>query len=146
MKSPINWLSIILGAIVYMAIGMAWYGGLFAGRWMELTGVTEEMAQAAGFMPFVFSFCAAIIYGLLLNWILPRVGARTWIDGFKYGAIIGLGFIFTSGMITYMYAQKTTEHTFIDFMYPVVCLAVQGAIVMAMRKEVAPSPLARMQN
>jgi hypothetical protein len=142
----VNWLAVIVSAVVYMAIGMLWYGILFEKAWMEYTGITVEQAEAAGATPYLVSFLNAIIFALMLNWVLPKLGARSAMDGVKYGVVLGLGFIFVTGLTTYGFSQNQTGHAVIDFLYPVVCLAAQGAIIMAWRKAPASAPETRMQN
>lgn len=144
--SRINWLAVIVSAVVYMAIGMLWYGVLFEKAWMDYTGITMEQAEAAGGTPYIVSFINAIIFALMLNWVLPKLGAKNALDGIRYGAVLGLGFIFVTGLTTYGFAQHETGHAVIDFLYPVVCLAAQGAIIMAWRKAPAASPQAGMQH
>lgn len=45
----INYLAVLVCAIVAMILGGFWYGGLFGTQWMKLIGVTEEdMAKQSG--------------------------------------------------------------------------------------------------
>ena len=44
---PINWLAVIVAAIIRMAIGSAWYSpALFVKPWQALSGVTPESMRA----------------------------------------------------------------------------------------------------
>ena len=38
----INWIAVLIGAVVNMMIGAMWYGPLFGERWMEENGFTME--------------------------------------------------------------------------------------------------------
>lgn len=45
MDVPINYLALILCAVVAVALGMLWYGPLFGKPWRKEMGVTEEDAK-----------------------------------------------------------------------------------------------------
>lgn len=57
MESGLNWIPIIVGALVPMFIGAIYYGPLFGKPWMESLGFTEEDLKKANM---------AVIYGLAL--------------------------------------------------------------------------------
>ena len=42
----INYLAILVGAILSMVIGAVWYGPLFGKEWMEIIGVSTQDAEA----------------------------------------------------------------------------------------------------
>ena len=75
---PINWLAILVAAIVIFALGGLWYSPiLFAKRWIALQGRTEEQmrAQAASAnMPLMYA--SAFVTGLLVAWAMAMVFAH----------------------------------------------------------------------
>lgn len=47
MESGINWIPIIVGALVPMVVGAIYYGPLFGKSWMESLGFTEDDLKKA---------------------------------------------------------------------------------------------------
>lgn len=45
--NSINWLGVLLAAVVPFVTGFLWYGPIFGRKWMGLVGMTEEQAKQA---------------------------------------------------------------------------------------------------
>lgn len=141
----IHWPAIILASVLYMALGMAWYG-IWAEPWMQYSGITADQAQEGPVTLYVLSFIGAIIYSLTLNWLLLRVGAKGFSDGAKFGLIIGMVFCFITLMNENGYMLKPFALGLINGIYPVLALALMGGLISAWRKSPAEAPMARAQN
>ena len=50
---PINWLAVLVAALVPTLIGFLWYSLLFEKAWMKASGMTEEKIKG-GNMPVIF--------------------------------------------------------------------------------------------
>ncbi len=100
MERKTNWLAIVVAVVAGMAIGFLWYGALFNEQWMAGNGFTMEGEKMfkngveipMSSTPMIFNTIAMVAYALLMNWLLGLAGARTWMDGAKVGAVIGLIF------------------------------------------------------
>ena len=63
----INWLAMLVAALVPLAVGALWYSPLlFANVWMKTTGLTEEQLKKGNMalifgLTFFFSFMLAMI-------------------------------------------------------------------------------------
>lgn len=134
----INWLSMILAALIPLVMGFLWYHkAVFGNAWMAATGITEEKAKQAN-MPVVFgvslvlSFLAALF--LLLN--VDGPGQEGEFDSFKHGALHGvlLGvFIATPIMIiTGLFEQRSWKHMLINAGYWIITFALMGGLLDAM--------------
>jgi hypothetical protein len=134
MKNRLNWLAIFAGAIVYMILGMVWYTA-FASPWMELSGITEAQAQTAGGGPYILAFLTDIIIGIVLSWVLPRLGARTPMDGARISFLLALGLVFTTGMTTYAFSFRPTALGVIDHFYHVLSIAIVGGVITMMQRK-----------
>jgi hypothetical protein len=142
----IHWPAIILSAVLYMALGMAWYT-LWAEPWMRFTGITDAQAEAGPAMLYLLSFIGSIIYSLTLNWLLLRVGAKGFSDGAKFGLIIGMVFCFITVMNENGYMLKPLGLGLINGLYPVLALSLMGGLLAAWRKAPAADlSQARPQN
>ena len=51
--SAINWLAVLVAALIPFAIGFPWYGPLFGKQWMSSIGLSEEQTNRMN-MPKVF--------------------------------------------------------------------------------------------
>ncbi len=106
---PINYLAVLVAAIVNMVLGALWYGPLFGKVWAELSGITgEKMAQmkAKGMGK---SYAVMMVGSLLMSYILAHamIFANAYLQtgGIMGGLMVGilnwLGFIapVTVGMV-----------------------------------------------
>ena len=154
----LNFLAILVAAIVPLVLGFAWYNPkLFGITWAREAEMTEEKMKR-GNMPVIF------LVSLLLSFILAffvqmltihQFGALGMIGGdptiaepsydafmadygnafrtFKHGALHGLLaglFMFTPVIaINAMFERKSWKYVLINGMYWTVCLTIMGAIV-----------------
>jgi hypothetical protein len=145
MKSRINWVAIIVAAVVYMILGMGWYMA-WGDTWLEASGLTLEAAQSGPGWLYAFSFGTAIIFGLALNWLNQRLGARTFADGAKYAFFITITITFLTMMNENNYLMRPMILGIINGLYPVLSISIMGGIIAAMRKSEASAPQARTQS
>lgn len=90
----INWLAIIAATIVAQMIGAGIYGG-FADQWMGYHNLTDEFVEANfSTTPFIVSIIASFILYYIMALVFKRMNIRTFQDGLKWGAIMGLAFGF----------------------------------------------------
>ena len=77
---PINWLAVIVAAIVIFVLGGLWYSpALFAKRWIALQGRTEEQMKAqaaAANMPLLYAgaIVTSLLIAITLALILGHIG------------------------------------------------------------------------
>ena len=134
----INWISIVIAALVPLAMGFIWYHkAVFGKAWMAETGITEEKAKEANM---VVTFGISLVLAALLAFFLVGFnngpGQEGEFDTFKNGAahgvVIGL-FVAMPIMITNgLFEQRSWKHMFINLGYWVVTLAIMGGIIDVM--------------
>jgi hypothetical protein len=84
----LNWLAVIVGALIYFALGALWYSSLLFGRaWQRSIGwdperTPPEMKPATYLIPLVAYLVMAVAVGLL--------AAGTGTDNLTAGAVLGL--------------------------------------------------------
>ena len=139
---PINWLAILVAAIVIFALGGLWYSPiLFAKRWIALQGRTEEQmrAQAASAnMPLMYA--SAFVTGLLVAWAMAMVFAHIANDmpmnaahGALLGFILWLGFAASTSYATALFSGKPRQLWLIDSAYNLVSFVLAGIILAVWR-------------
>jgi hypothetical protein len=90
----INWLAVLVGAVVYFVIGAAWFAPAVFGRpWMAAIGWDEsrprpEMNPVSYAGPAIFYLIASAVTGLLAK----ATGTDTLQEGVVLGLVVGIGY------------------------------------------------------
>jgi hypothetical protein len=134
----INWLSLIIGALIPMVMGFIWYHkAVFGKAWMESVGMTEEKAKNAN-MPVVFgvSLVMAFILAFFFLNFNNSPGQEGQYDTFKHGAFHGAliaVLVAMPVMVTNaLFEQKSFKNMVINVAYWILTLALVGGVVDAM--------------
>lgn len=132
----INWLAVLVSAVVSFIIGGAWYAAIFAKAWQRLHGFTDEQARALGANPartFGILGVCDLVAPLVLAVLAQKTGVETLTDG------VGLGFwcwlLAMAAFVVSTYAASGLKLglVLIDGGKLAVCLMVTGAILGAWR-------------
>jgi hypothetical protein len=90
----LNWLAVIVGSLIYFALGAVWFTPMAFGRpWMRSIGFDPEkqppqMSQLVYAAPLVAILAAGIAIGMLA----AATGSDTLGDGIVLGLVVGVGF------------------------------------------------------
>ncbi|MHA1549478.1 MAG: DUF1761 domain-containing protein [Alphaproteobacteria bacterium] len=127
----VNWLAIVIAAVVKFAIGAGWYAPpVFGKKWQAVSGVEPDSAG----MP--RAMIVGIIGDLIMAYILARFIGHYATDGLVAGAVVGfmawLGFVATVMLGGMMYENRKMSLFYINGGYQLVGLVVMGAIIGAM--------------
>ena len=121
MFKSVNWIGVIVAAIVMYVIGWLWYAMLFK----------AQMPSGGAAMPtptYVYGFINTLVAAIGLGLVAPRLGDG-WAGGAKAGLMIGIFFAATTMMMGYIYSVVPRELPWIDLGYLLVMYVVGGAIV-----------------
>lgn len=125
----INWLAVIVAAILNMALGALWYSRLLFGNlWMKAIGKSmDELGGAAtGYIvTFIGSLVAAFVLALLVN----SLGIATWSGGLLIGAVVSVGFVATATLASGVFNEISMTVWGIFAGYSLVSMALQGALL-----------------
>lgn len=142
MERKTNWLAIAAAVIAAMVIGFLWYGALFQDQWMAGNGITQEgekylkngVEMPMSATPMIFNTIAMILYALVINWLLGRMGVSNWMDGAMTGGVIGL--LMAVGEHTgNLFANNPSSLSMVDGSYSLVLFALMGAIIGGWQKK-----------
>jgi hypothetical protein len=142
METKINWLAIAASVVGGMFIGFLWYGALFQNQWMAGNSITLEgekmlkngVEMSASATPMIVNAISMLAYALGMNWLLGRMGVRSWGDGAMSGAVIG--FMVAFGVfVGNMFAMNPASLSMVDGSYSFVLFTLIGAIVGGWRKK-----------
>jgi hypothetical protein len=133
----VNYLAVLVAAIVNMAIGALWYSpSLFGKRWMELVGIRPEDAErrAAGARrAYSWTFVASLVMAYALARILWYAKIGSLGGGAAIGLLVWLGFVATTTGANYLFENRPCRLYKINVGYPLVSLVVMGALLGAWR-------------
>lgn len=154
----LNFLAILVAAIVPLIIGFIWYGPmLFQNVWMREAGMTEEKMKGSNMaMIFGVSLLLSVLLAFFTQFLvihqfgaMGMVGAevesalpsyqafmddyanshRTFGHGALHGAMAGIFFVLPVMATNGLFERKSWKLTFINVGYWTLCLAIMGAIV-----------------
>lgn len=129
----INYLAVVVSAVINMALGFAWYGPLFGKPWRELSGWTKEKMDKAmekGMnMTYGLSTVASLLIAYVLAHFVDYVQAGTVVEGMVLGFWAWLGFIATTMMNQVLYDGKPWKLYFINAGYYLVSLLMMGSVL-----------------
>ena len=132
----VNYLAILIAAVVGWLAGAAWYMSL--GKiWVAALGWTREQAEAAKRRPYAWvPFVLVLITNLVMAWtlagILGHFGTLNVKDGAITGALCWFGFVLTAMLANNAFAMRSHRLTAIDAGHYLVVLVLMGAIIGAM--------------
>jgi hypothetical protein len=132
----INYLAVVIAAIVAWLAGAVWYMTL-GKTWMAALGTTaEEMAEArsqpGAFLPFVYAFVAELVMAWVLAGLIGHLGPLTLRGGIISGAFCWLGFVITTLLVNNSFTRRDWRLLFIDGGHWLLVLLLMGAIIGAM--------------
>lgn len=127
--SGINWISVLVAAIVAFAIGGLWYSPLlFSKLWQTELKLKDEEIKKAN-IPLIFSttFFLNLISAVALKVLLGN--DSTLLIGLTSGLVVSVAWISTSLGINYLFSGKSFRLFLIDAGYFIVFFTVMGAIL-----------------
>lgn len=100
--SQLNWLAVIIGAIVYFALGALWYSPvLFSRAWQRSIGWDENRTPPqASAMTYVVPLLAYIVMAIAVGLLAVATGTDEIGEGIVLGLVLGIGL--------------SLAHTFVD--------------------------------
>jgi Protein of unknown function (DUF1761) len=124
----VNWIAIIVAAIVPMVLGALWYSPLlFAEPWMRAVGRTrEELGDAA--LGYLLSAAAAFLSSYVIARIMRWADVDDVWNGALVGVLIWVGFVGTVLAVTTYFSGRPRELWLINAGYQLVAIVLMGAI------------------
>jgi hypothetical protein len=131
---PINWLAVLVAAIIRMAVGFAWYSPpLFLKPWQAVTGVTPESMRAGLGKAMVVDVIASLIMSFALANIIVGAGITDWLNGALAGFWVWLGFMATLMVSLWGYENRSLRLIAINLGNNLIALVLMGALLAVWR-------------
>ncbi|HSX24096.1 MAG TPA: DUF1761 domain-containing protein [Candidatus Saccharimonadales bacterium] len=128
----INWMVVVVAAIVNMVVGAAWYSGaLFGKQWSQLTGrKLEDMRKNAG-PGYAVTAVGALVQAWILVHFVAYAQATTAVKGAVVGFMLWLGFVAITQGVNTVFAGTRKKLWAINTGYFLVVLVINGALLAA---------------
>ncbi len=131
---PINWLAVILAALIRMVVGTIWYSPVaFVKPWQAMTGVTEQSMRAGLAKAVGVDAVLSLVMAFILLHAVTYAGANSWWTGGLVGALNWLGFIFTTFFALWAYENRPLKLIAINTGHNLVALILMGALLAVWR-------------
>jgi hypothetical protein len=131
---PINWLAVLVAAIIRMAVGFAWYSPpLFLKPWQAVTGVTPESMRAGLGKAMVVDVVASLIMSFALANIIVGANITDWLNGALAGFWVWLGFMATLLVSLWGYENRSLKLIAINLGNNLIALVLMGALLAVWR-------------
>jgi len=132
--SAINWLAVLVAAIMPYAIGFVWFGPLFGKPWMASIGMTPESASKANMakvfgLAFVFQLIIAVCLAMFFYGDPTAAAAITGGSGAFYGFLTGFGWVSMVIATNTLFEQKSFTYAAIISGYWVIVFTLMGFIL-----------------
>src|SRR5690606_38855565 len=112
--AAVNWLAVIVAAIVSWAIGAGWHMVL-ANQWLAAIGKTRDQLNARDWTPYVWSFVVQLIMAYFIALLTPALfGATTLATGLQTGLLMWFAFVITAMIQGHRYEGAPWSRTLID--------------------------------
>ena len=135
MHVQINWLAVVVAAVVTWLLGALWYSPYVLGRqWVAAHGYTPErmaeMRKGAG-RAYAASFVMYLVMAAVIAVLVGYIVMGRAVQGAKLGALLWLGFAVPLGVTGNLFSDRRLSTFLIDAGYQLISLVAMGAIIAA---------------
>ncbi len=138
---PVNYLAVLVAAIVSMVIGFLWYGPLFGKPWMREMGMSKEKMDAAMKKDMGKSYGLMFVGSLVMSYVLAHAtifaGTYLGVTGVSAGLMSGLwnwlGFVAPVTLGSVLWEGKSWKLWFLNNGYYLVTLLAMGVTLAVWR-------------
>jgi len=140
-----NLLGIAIGGLLFWMIGYLWYGPVFGSIWLDIQGMTEEMAKAqmeeTGVAVVMGSgILISLVTAIGLSFILHHASASVLATCVKICAIVATLVVLPVMAFAVLYEGYPMKGLILDFGYILVGFAAMGAVMSFFRGKDAIDP------
>jgi hypothetical protein len=128
MDGSLNWLAVVVAAVVYFLLGWLWYTpAVFGKAWMAAAGIKPTKPKPSQMVRLMgLTLLLGVVMASALGLILRAVHADTVSTAICWAAVAAVGFAASVQAMGAQYEQRSLKYFAITAGYPVV-----GAIAMS---------------
>jgi hypothetical protein len=140
-KFRLNWVAILVAAIVSFLFEALWYT-VFMKEWLIGIGRTMEWLHNSGVTPplqYAVAILCSIVVATVLTICIQASGEQTAVRGIIVAAVLWFGFIATSWATEYIFEVRSLQIYAINTGYALIDYMIIGAIVGGWKKKSSPA-------
>jgi hypothetical protein len=140
----INYLAVIVAAVVHFIIGGLWYGLIFANTFVEIVGRAqlEQMVADSHWSQYVVAFVTSLLLVYVLAHFIQYTGSKTVAGGMQTAFWLWLGFAATTQLSGVIFEQRKLGLYLLNIGYQLVACLICGAILAAWKPRAATDVIA----
>lgn len=134
MDFQINYMALVVAAVINMALGAMWFGPLFGKAWLKTVGMSKESMNAKGAQMakiYIAAFVGALAMAYVLAYFVQVAGQATAGTGAMIGFWAWLGFVATTVLGGVLWEKRSVNWYLITASYYLVVLLINGALLAA---------------
>jgi hypothetical protein len=106
----VNWLAVIVAAIVYFALGAVWYApAVFGKAWMRSSSYQMPEGESPGASFYIVPFITCLIGTIAVAMLTAATGSETVGEGIVVGLVAGLGIAGSALVVTGYFDPQKAE-------------------------------------
>jgi hypothetical protein len=127
--SAVNWLAVIVAAVVAWLFGAVWYTSL-SKPWLKAARLDPATMKKSP-LPFVISFIAELVMAFITALVVGAMtgGEPSLVAGLVFGFVLWLGFVATTLSVNHRYEGFGWDLTLIDGGHWLGVLLLIGAVI-----------------
>ena len=130
----VNYLAVIVAAVVALVIGFIWYSPrVFGNRWMAYLGTTQAQLGNPGPTGMLVGVVASLLNAWVLALLALNLGGKSVTDGVLLGVLAWLGFMATITAAQISFEKKSWGLWVLNNAHNLLVQVIMAAIVTAWR-------------
>lgn len=131
----INYLAVVVAAVVHFIIGGLWYGVIFGNTFLRIVQWTPEqlrqVQEQAHWSQYALAFASSLVLVFVLAHIIRYMNADGISGGLQTAFWVWLGFVVTTQLPTVVFEQRKPGLYLLSIGYQLVAALICGAILAA---------------
>jgi hypothetical protein len=135
----INYLAVIVAAVVHFIIGGLWYSLIFANTFIEIVGRAqlEQMVADSHWSQYLVAFVTSLVLVYILAHFIQYTGSKTVAGGMQTAFWLWLGFVATTQLSGVIFEQRKLGLYLLNIGYQLVACLICGVILAVWKPRTA---------
>ena len=132
--ADVNWVAVLVAAVVWFALGAAWYiPPVMGSRWQDYGAIEVPDDAKPDPKVFILTLVAYFVAATVTAMLAAATGTQSLGAGIVLGAVVGVGYALTAAGVTALYDPKPNPFGWfwINGVFNVVGLTAVGGIIGA---------------
>lgn len=131
--SSVNYLSLLVSAVIFWVLGSVWFGPFFGKTWrteLEKHGVKiEKPTTTIMVLKSILTFLMNLLLVIGIGFFVYFMGLSNLMGAVKLGLLFGISFSLTTLLIAYTWENKSLKLLLLDSGYPFFGIIISSIIL-----------------